>query len=93
MSAATIDRALREIREPEAEESAVMRHLLPRSDAVLRCELLTAGTIRRRGSSKRISAAHSGPTAKGSFVQTLTLTDIATGWTGARRCWCASRSC
>ena len=25
--------------------------------------------------------AHSGPTAKGSFVQTLTLTDIATGWT------------
>ena len=25
--------------------------------------------------------AHSGPTAKGSYVQTLTLTDIATGWT------------
>ena len=25
--------------------------------------------------------AHSGPTAKGSFVQMLTLTDIATGWT------------
>ena len=25
--------------------------------------------------------AHSGPTEKGSFVQTLTLTDIATGWT------------
>ena len=25
--------------------------------------------------------AHSGPTAKGSFVQTLVLTDIATGWT------------
>jgi hypothetical protein len=25
--------------------------------------------------------AHSGPTVKGSFVQTLTLTDIATGWT------------
>ena len=25
--------------------------------------------------------AHNGPTAKGSFVQTLTLTDIATGWT------------
>lgn len=24
---------------------------------------------------------HSGPTAKGSFVQTLTVTDIATGWT------------
>ena len=25
--------------------------------------------------------AHSGPTVKGRFVQTLTLTDIATGWT------------
>ena len=25
--------------------------------------------------------AHSGPTARGSFVQTLTVTDIATGWT------------
>src|SRR4051812_29267915 len=25
--------------------------------------------------------AHSGPTAEGSFVQTLVLTDIATGWT------------
>ena len=25
--------------------------------------------------------AHSGPTAEGSFIQTLTLTDIATGWT------------
>jgi hypothetical protein len=25
--------------------------------------------------------AHSGPVSKGSFVQTLVLTDIATGWT------------
>ena len=25
--------------------------------------------------------AHSGPVARGSFVQTLVLTDIATGWT------------
>lgn len=25
--------------------------------------------------------AHSGPVARGSFVQTLTVTDIATGWT------------
>ena len=25
--------------------------------------------------------AHSGPTSKGSYVQKLTLTDIATGWT------------
>ena len=25
--------------------------------------------------------AHSGPSARGSFIQTLVLTDIATGWT------------
>jgi O-antigen/teichoic acid export membrane protein len=31
--------------------------------------------------------AHSGPKASGSFVQTLVLTDIVTGWTNARRCW------
>jgi hypothetical protein len=34
--------------------------------------------------------SHSGPVAKGSFVQTLVLTDIATGGQSARRCWCAN---
>jgi hypothetical protein len=59
MSAATIDRALHEVREP-------------------------GGGRKRRhapGSVEADLVAHSGPTAKGSFVQTLTLTGIATGWT------------
>jgi hypothetical protein len=42
---------------------------------------LPIGTIRRLGSWTPTWWAHSGPTADGSFVQTLTLTDIATGWT------------
>ena len=54
MSAATIDRALRDARDREAVESAVTRHHRPRSGATFRCELLTAGTIRSQGSSRRI---------------------------------------
>jgi hypothetical protein len=38
------------------------------------------GTIRRLDLSRRIWS-RSGPVARGSFVQTLVLTDIATGWT------------
>jgi hypothetical protein len=37
--------------------------------------------------------AHSGPVAKGSFVQTLVLTDIATAGRSARRCWYANSGC
>src|SRR6185437_2226875 len=56
MSAATIDRALREIRRQ-------------------------AGTATRRRSAPSAAIRRSVPVAKGSFVQTLVLTDIATGWT------------
>ena len=37
--------------------------------------------IRRLGSMEADPVAHSESTAKGSYVQTLTLTNIATGWT------------
>lgn len=37
--------------------------------------------IRRPGFMEADLVAHCGPTARGSFVQTLTVTDIATGWT------------
>ena len=40
-----------------------------------------AGTIRRPVSSRRDLVSHSGPVAKGSFLQTFVLTDIATGST------------
>jgi hypothetical protein len=81
MSAATIDRALRQVREAGAGRRR--RHAPP------------SATIRRSvpvrtfdgwndpppGFIEADLVAHSGPTAKGGFVQTLTLTDIATGWT------------
>ncbi len=38
------------------------------------------GTIRRRIVEADL-VAHSGPSARGSFIQTLVLTDVATGWT------------
>lgn len=79
MSAATIDRALQPIRE---------RSGRPRRRPA-------ANTLRRSipvrtsadwndpapGFVEADLVAHSGPSASGSFIQTLVLTDIATGWT------------
>ena len=80
VSAATIDRALRRVREQAGGR--------PRRRAV-------PSAVRRSVSVRTFSdwhdpppgffeadlVAHSGPIARGSFVQTLVLTDIATGWT------------
>ncbi|MDU6133879.1 MAG: transposase, partial [Bradyrhizobium sp.] len=80
MSAATIDRALR----PQREQCSPRRR---RSGAI--------STIRRSIPVRTFSdwhdpppgfveadlVAHSGPVARGSFVQTLVITDIASGWT------------
>ena len=93
MSAATMDRALRETR---GHTGGRPRRRSPPS-----------ATIRRSVAVRTFSdwddplpgfmeadlVAHSGPTAKGSYVQTLTLTDIATGWTECAGVWCPSRSC
>jgi hypothetical protein len=81
MSAATIDRALRQAREPGAGRKR--RHAPPsagirRSVAV---RTFDGWDNPPPGFVEADLVAHSGPTAKGSFVQTLTLTDIATGWT------------
>src|ERR1700727_1852507 len=81
MSAATIDRALREAREPGG--SRRRRHAPP-SAAIRRSVAVRTFDGWDDPSPGFVEAdlvAHSGPTAKGSFVQTLTLTDIATGWT------------
>jgi hypothetical protein len=81
MSAATIDRALREAREPgggrkrrHAPPSAAIRRNVP-------VRTFDGWGDPAPGFVEADLVAHSGPTAKGSFVQTLTLTDIATGWT------------
>ena len=81
MSAATIDRALRDVREPgggrkrrHAPPSAAIRRSVP-------VRTFDDWDDPPPGFVEADLVAHSGPTAKGSFVQTLTLTDIATGWT------------
>ena len=81
MSAATIDRSLRSIREqsgnrrrrPRITPSSV-RHSIP---------VRTHSDWQNPppGFVEADLVSHSGPSARGSFAQTLVLTDIATGWT------------
>jgi len=81
MSAATMDRSLREIRgragggkRRRAAPSAAIRRSVP-------VRTFDGWDNPPPGFVEADLVAHSGPTAKGSFVQTLTVTDIATGWT------------
>src|ERR1700682_238339 len=81
MSAATIDRALREIRRQAG--TATRRRSAP-SAAIRRSvpvRTFDGWDDPPPGFVEADLVAHSGPVAKGSYVQTLTLTDIATGWT------------
>ncbi len=81
MSAATMDRALREARGATAGRP---RRRSPPSAAIRRSVAVRTFSDwddPPPGFMEADLVAHSGPTAKGSFVQTLTLTDIATGWT------------
>ncbi len=81
MSAATMDRALREAK--GRAEGRVRRGIAP-SPAVRRSVPVRTFSDWGDPAPGFVEAdlvAHSGPTAAGSFVQTLVLTDIATGWT------------
>ena len=102
MSASPIDRSLREVREqaggrkPPSDGCAIVG---PQEHSG--AQRSRTGTTRRRGSSRPTSSRIAAPVANGSFVQTLTVTDIATGWTECapllyreqtllRRCWARS---
>ena len=81
MSAATIDRALRDIRQQagtakgrRSPPSAAIRRSVP-------VRTFDGWDDPPPGFVEADLVAHSGPVARGSFVQTLVLTDIATGWT------------
>ena len=81
MSAATIDRALRAVREKagrstrrKAVPSAAIKRTVP-------VRTFDGWDNPSPGFVEADLVSHSGPVAKGSFVQTLVLTDIATGWT------------
>jgi hypothetical protein len=81
MSAATMDRALREAR---GATGGGPRRRSPPSAAIRRSVAVRTFSDWDNpppGFMEADLVAHSGPTAKGSYVQTLTLTDIATGWT------------
>jgi len=81
MSAATIDRALRMVRGRSGERR---RRRSPPSAAVRRSVVVRTfegWDDPPPGFVEADLVAHSGPVARGSFVQTLTMTDIATGWT------------
>ena len=81
MSAATMDRALREAR---GHSRGRPRRRSPPSAAIRRSVAVRTFSDwddPPPGFMEADLVAHSGPTAKGSYVQTLTLTDIATGWT------------
>ena len=81
MSAATIDRALRKVRDRAGGRAS--RRTAP-SAAVRRSVPVRTFSDWQDpppGFFEADLVAHSGPMASGSFVQTLVLTDIATGWT------------
>src|SRR3954449_9988308 len=81
MSAATIDRALRDIRRQAG--TATRRRSAP-SAAIRRSvpvRTFADWDDPPPGFVEADLVAHSGPVARGSFIQTLVLTDIATGWT------------
>src|SRR5829696_1542701 len=81
ISAATIDRALRAVRE---QAGSRMRRRSAASSAVRRSVPVRTFADWQDPPPGFVEAdlvAHSGPSASGSFVQTLVLTDIATGWT------------
>jgi hypothetical protein len=80
MSAATIDRSLRAVRQ----QAGIRRQGTAPSAAIRRSvpvRTFDGWDDPPPGFVEADLVAHSGPTAKGSFVQTLVLTDIATGWT------------
>jgi hypothetical protein len=81
MSAATIDRGLREIRQQAG--TAARRRSAP-SAAIRRSvpvRTFDDWDDPPPGFLEADLVGHSGPVTKGSFVHTLVLTDIATGWT------------
>src|SRR6059058_2118750 len=80
MSAATIDRSLSEVRQRAGRQG----RRRGRPNAVRRSIPVRTFSDWRDpppGFFEADLVAHSGPVASGSFIQTLVLTDIATGWT------------
>ena len=91
LSAATIDRSLRAVREQAV---ARRRRHMPSSAAVRRVPVRTFSDWQDPppGFVEADLVGHCGLVAKGRFIYTLVLTDIATVWTECC-CWFESRNC
>jgi hypothetical protein len=79
MSAATIDRALARVREGLGRKRR--RHATHSLRRSIPIRTSADWNDPAPGFVEADLVAHSGPSARGSFIQTLVLTDIATGWT------------
>ena len=81
MSAATIDRMLKDVKEKAGQRR---RRRSPPSAAIRRSVPVRTFSDWKDPAPGFVEAdlvAHSGPSSRGSYVQTLVLTDIASGWT------------
>ena len=81
MSAATIDRALRTARGSGATGRRAANRPSAADRRVVRVRTFNDWGDPAPGFFEADLVAHSGPSTTGSFIQTLVITDIATGWT------------
>jgi hypothetical protein len=81
MSAATIDRALRAVREKTGQRGRRRRSASSAVRQSIPVRTFSDWEDPPPGFIEADLVAHCGPVASGSFIQTLVLTDIATGWT------------
>jgi len=82
VSSTTIDRLLRPFRTPRGLSStkpSMFRHRIPIA--------LISGYVTDPGHLEADTVAHCGSSLFGDFVNTLTVTDLATGWTENRATW------
>jgi hypothetical protein len=82
VSSSSIDRLLRGYRSPKGKSAtrpSMFRHKVP-------IELIS-GYVTEPGHLEADTVAHCGNSLYGDFINTLTLTDLATGWTENRALW------
>lgn len=89
MSAATIDRRLRVVKarsggNPHRRQSSLAQH---RREVPLKVDTWPEAYPKEPGWIEADTVAHSGGSMAGSFIWTLTMTDVGSGWTGLDSVW------
>ena len=93
MSAATIDRALAPCREARGARRRWRSAGLPSMRREFPVRTFTDWSDPPPGFVEADLVVQSGPSTRSSYVQTLVLTDIASGGRNAHRCWSVSNTC